>query len=149
MMDVEKEFSMTRITTMCFVCAVLLFAIVVQTPSQFVKKTRSYFESSRTKTVMASTAAGSPNVEVVEEAEMIGSAVRQVAASSISIEQELHLRNSPNGPVVAVLQKGAVVEPRFEVQEAGRKWAYVRIAEQNLTGFLEDESLQSKTTAHR
>ena len=131
--------AMSRITTMCIVFGVLLFAIILQTPPPFVKKLRYYYESSGRHSVLAGTT--KDDRTAAEEPEVIGSAVRQVAPALISIEREMHLRNSPNGAIVGVVRKGDFVESKFEVSEGGRKWAFIKVEDQNLAGFLEYDSL--------
>ncbi len=139
-------------------------------PPQFVKKIGLYHEPAATHTVPAdstptvprnvnarpvkvSKAPAESTVEPAEPAEpkVEPSSVEKVDAAVVSIESEepLSLRNSPRGPVIGQVQKGERVERQFEMYEAGEKWVFVKVATQNLAGFLESDSLETRKNPAR
>jgi methylmalonyl-CoA mutase N-terminal domain/subunit len=77
--------------------------------------------------------------------------VEKVDPAIVSIESEepLSLRNSPRGPVIGQVQKGERVERQFEMYEAGEKWVFVKVASQNLAGFLESDSIETRKNPAR
>ena len=54
----------------------------------------------------------------------------------------LYSLNSTDGAVVGVLRKGEIVEPQLEVNDAGQTWAFVNVAGQKMSGFLQKDSLE-------
>jgi hypothetical protein len=87
-----------------------------------------------------------PEAPVVEQAPVPKT---NPAVVNIQSEEPLLLRRSPRGPVIGQVQKGESVERQFEMDEAGEKWVFVKVASQNVVGFLDTKSLElQKNPAH-
>ena len=157
--------TMTRILYTVGICALVLVGIASVAPPQLVKKIGLFREPAPTHTVPAAVTPAVPrNVNtrpvkvskapaestfepaVPAEPKVEPSPVEKVNPAVVSIESEqpLSLRNSPRGTVIGQVQKGEKVERQFEVYEAGEKWVFVKVAAQNLAGFLESESLETR-----
>jgi hypothetical protein len=156
---------MTRILYTVGICALVLVGIASVAPPQLAKKIGLFHEPAATHTVPADITPAVPrnvNARPVKvskappestpapaepaEPKVEPSPVEKVNPAVVSIESEqpLSLRNSPRGPVIGQVQKGERVERQFEVYEAGEKWVFVSVATQNLAGFLESESLETR-----
>jgi hypothetical protein len=158
---------MTRLLYTVGICAFVLVGIAWVAPPQFAKRIGLSHEPAATHTVPADNTPPAPrNVNVgpvkvsrapaestlapAQPAEPIvepsSVEVEKVNPAVVSIEsdQPLSLRNSPRGPVIGQVQKGEKVERQFEIYEAGEKWVFVKVATQNLAGFLESESLETR-----
>lgn len=84
------------------------------------------------QTLQATTRAGDPSQH----------RVRPYVFSIVSDGTALYSLNSASGSVVSVLQKGEIVEPQLEINDAGQTWAFVNVAGQNISGFLRKDSLE-------
>ena len=156
---------MTRILYTVGICALVLVGMASVAPPELAKKIRFFHEPAATHTVPADITPAVPrnvNVRPVKvskappestpapatpvEPKLEPTPVEKVNPAVVSIESEqpLSLRNSPRGPVIGQVQKGERVERQFEVYEAGEKWVFVNVATQNLAGFLESESLETR-----
>ena len=69
-----------------------------------------------------------------------GPRVFKIASDSAT----LYALNSSTGPVVGVLHKGEIVEPKLEINEGGERWAFVEVAAQNISGFVQTANLERK-----
>jgi hypothetical protein len=163
---------MARIVLVLVVCSVLMFAIVLQTPPQFLKSAVSAYASfvgdpkthavkvekpavrsgkaRRTSPRPSPVATPPENVtDAIAQAAPVPTPtrssqhrVRPYVFCVASNGTELYSLNSANGPVVIVLQRGEIVEPQLEINDAGRTWAFVTVTGQNLSGFLRRDSLE-------
>jgi hypothetical protein len=70
--------------------------------------------------------------------EQAGPYVLRVAADGTA----LYSLNSTDGDVVGVLRKGEIVEPQLEINDSGQTWAFVNVAGQRMSGFLQKDSLE-------
>ena len=157
---------MTRILYTVGICALVLVGIAWVAPPQLAKKIGLFQEPAATHTVPAditpvvprkvnsrpvkvsrapaeSTLVPAQPAEPIVEPSSVEVAKVNPAVVSIESEQPLSLRNSPRGQVIGQVQKGEKVERQFEMYEAGEKWVFVKVATQNLAGFLESESLET------
>ena len=107
------------------------------------RETREGVQGPRLKELL-SQRASEPKVEPSSVVEKVHPAV-----VSIESEEPLSLRNSPRGPVIGQVQKGERVERQFEMYEAGEKWVFVKVATQNMAGFLESDSLETSKNPAR
>ena len=158
---------MTRLLYTVGICAFVLVGIAWVAPPQFYKKIGLSHEPAATHTMPAdstppvprnvnvgpvkvsrapaeSTLAPAQPAELIVEPSSVEVEKVDPAVVSIESEQPLSLRNSPRGPVIGQVQIGEKVERQFEMYEAGEKWVFVKVATQNLAGFLESESLETR-----
>jgi hypothetical protein len=77
-------------------------------------------------------------------AETSSAPVRRVDPAIVSVknEESLNLLSSPGGAVVGLLSKGEIVELQYEVNHSGRRWALIKVPQQNLSGYVQFDSLE-------
>jgi hypothetical protein len=88
--------------------------------------------------VAVNTSQAQPEAPPSSTPEQAGPYVFCVAADGTA----LYSLNSTDGAVVGVLRKGDIVEPQLEVNDAGQTWAFVSVAGQKMSGFLQKDSLE-------
>ena len=159
---------MGRVILIMLACSVLMFAFAFQTQPQFIKELLSYHAESKGPSgfpatvqlskpekaavrVAEKSSTRDAKVPVVPETPPVvappadasprkSSPVVKVASESAT----LYAQNSSKAQVVGVLQKGEIVQPQLEMTEGGERWAFVEVASQNLSGFVQTQNLERK-----